>query len=446
MNKKSLFIIILLLVALSVQAQTIYSLDSCKAMALHNNLTIQNKRLSIDAAQQVKKEAFTKYFPSISAIGIGFKTNRPMIDTDFDLGELQISYFSPVLLSIPLPTLPIQALSGGISGSVTAVQPLFAGLRIVHGNQLAKIGIQAADLQVKMSENEVIEKVETYYWQIVALKEKLKTIETFQRQLTRIAIDVDAAVAAGVVNRNDKLTVQLKQQELAGGKLKVENGIRVCKMILRQYAQIPEQDFDIEQDSITMPEEPTSYYVESQYAVNQRVEKQLLDLNVKAAELQTKMEMGKYLPQVAVGAAYSAYMMEMNKDNTPTNNFGMVFGSVSIPISDWWGGGHAIKKCKINEQIAINERDNNLQLMTVQIEQTWNEWQEAYQQLLISQQSIALSQENLKIQQDYYQAGTSTLSDLLNAQSMLQQSMDDFTNAYVNYQVKKRIYLQVIGK
>ncbi len=431
---------------LPISGQTVYSLDSCKTMALQNNLALQNKKLSINAAEQVKKAAFTKYFPSISANGMGFATTNSIIDMNFDLGELQISYFSPVLLSIPLPTVPIQAMNGGLNGSVIATQPLFAGLRIVRGNQLANVGIEAAQLQYKMSENEILDKVEYYYWQIVALQEKLKTIQTIQQQLNRISEDVDAAVSAGVTNRNDKLTVELKQQELISGKLKVENGIKVCKMILRQYAQISESEFNIATDSIIMPEAPIVCYSESQYAVNQRVEKQLLDLNVKAANLQTKMEMGKYLPEVAVGAGYTGYAMDVNANNTAKNGFGMVFGTVSIPITGWWEGAHAIKKQKINEQIAINERDNNLQLLTVQIEQTWNELQEAYQQLLISQHSINLSKENLKIQQDYYQAGTCTLSDLLKAQSMLQQSMDDYTNAFVTYQIKKGIYLHATGR
>lgn len=446
MKKYIILSFILFLIVCTSNAQTVYSLDSCKSMALKNNLAIKNKKLAIQSAEQVKKEAFTKYFPSVSAMGMGFKTTNPIVDMDFNLGDLQISYFSPLMLSIPLPVIPIQAMNGGINGSVTAVQPLFAGLRIVHGNQLAKVGCKAAELQVKMSENEVIEKIETYYWQIVSLQEKQKTIQTLSQQLSKISDDVDAAIEAGVVTRNDKLTVQLKQQELASGKLQVENGIRVCKMILRQYAQIPESTFEIACDSIRMPQEPSDFYIESQQAVNQRVEKQLLDLSVEAAALQTKMEMGKYLPQVAVGAGYTGYSMEVNSNNTAQNGFGLVFGTVSIPISDWWGGAHAIKKLKINEQIAKNERDNNLQLLSVQIEQTWNELQEAYQQLLIAQQSIDLSNENLRMQQDFYQAGTGTLSDLLNAQSMLQQSMDAYTNAFVTYQVKMRIYLQATGR
>lgn len=446
LGKKQLLLVFLLLAALSVRAQSVYTLDSCKAMAARDNLTVQNQRLAVEAARQQKMEVLTKFFPSVSAVGAGFWFTNPMIDMDYDLGKLQIPFFSPVMISIDLPSIPMQMINGGVMGGVTAVQPLFAGLRIVRGNQLAKLGYEAAQLQLKMSEDEVSTQVETYFWKIVMLKEKQKMLEALDRQLEHIAGDVDAAVAAGVINRNDKLQVELKRKELESGRVKVENGIRVCKMMLRQYARIPDRDFEIQYDTLLLPGSPETYYMESGAAAGLRTEAQLLDMQVKAAELQTQMEIGKHLPQVAVGAGYSAYLMDVDKYNTSSNHFGVVFGTVTVPITDWWGGGHAIKRSRIQEQMARNERDQNMQLLEVQTEQTWNELFEAYQQLLIAQQSVRLAEENLRLQSDYYEAGTATLSDLLNAQSMLQQSADSFAEAYTDYQLKLSLYLKRSGR
>ena len=441
-----LLLFLLAMTVLSCHAQSLYTLDSCKAMAVRDNLTVQNQRLAVEAARQQKMEVFTKFFPSVSAMGAGFWLTNPMIDMDYDLGKLQIPIFSPIMISIDLPSIPMQMINGGVMGGVTAVQPLFAGLRIVRGNQLAKLGYEAAQLQLKMSEDEVDTQVETYFWKIVMLKEKQKMLEALDRQLEHISGDVDAAVAAGVINRNDKLQVELKRKELESGRVKVENGIRVCKMMLRQYARIPERDFEIQYDTLILPDSPETYYMESGAAAGLRTEAQLLDMQVKAAELQTQMEIGKHLPQVAVGAGYSAYLMDVDQYNTSSNHFGVVFGTVTVPITDWWGGGHAIKRSRLQEQMARNEREQNMQLLEIQTEQTWNELYEAYQQLLIAQQSVRLAEENLRLQSDYYEAGTATLSDLLNAQSMLQKSADDYTEAFTDYQLKLSLYLKRSGR
>ena len=447
LGKIQFLLVFLLLAALSGHAQALYTLDSCKAMATRDNLTVQNQRLAVEAARQQKKEVFTKFFPSVSAMGAGFWLTRPMVDMDYNFGTMDVSILSIWSFPFEIPSIPIRMINGGVMGGVTAVQPLFAGLRIVRGNQLAKLGYEAAQLQLKMSEDEADTQVETYYWKIVMLKEKLKMLDVLDRQLSHISEDADAAVAAGVIKPNDRLQVELKRQELESGRLKVENGIRVCKMMLRQYARIPERDFEIVYDSLVLPESPETYYMASGAAAGLRTEAQLLDMQVKAAELQTQMEIGKHLPQVAVGAGYSGYLMDVNPNNSSSSNhFGMVFGTVAVPITDWWGGAHAIKRSRLQEKMVRNERDQNMRLLEVQTEQTWNELFEAYQQLLIAQKSIQMAEENLRLQSDYYEAGTATLSDLFGAQSMLQQSADSFTEAYTDYQMKRSLYLKRSGR
>lgn len=54
--------------------------------------------------------------------------------------------------------------------------------------------------------------------------------------------------------------------------------------------------------------------------------------------------------------------------------------------------------------------------------------------------------ENLRLQKDYYQAGTCTMSDLLEAQSLYQQSRDRYVESHATYEVKKREYLQATGR
>ena len=60
------------------------SLDSCKALALRNNLEIKNAALDLEAAQEVKKQAFTKYFPNVSVMAGGYYAAKPLIEYGID--------------------------------------------------------------------------------------------------------------------------------------------------------------------------------------------------------------------------------------------------------------------------------------------------------------------------------------------------------------------------
>ena len=60
--------------------------------------------------------------------------------------------------------------------------------------------------------------------------------------------------------------------------------------------------------------------------------------------------------------------------------------------------------------------------------------------------SIMQSEENLRLNNDYYRAGTTTMSDLLDAQSSYQQSRDKYVDAYIGYQQNLLKYRQTTGQ
>ena len=427
-------------------AQT-YSLEQLKDSALLNNIAMRSARLDIDAAQQQRKEAFTNFFPNVSGTGLWFNANKGMAQMDMNLSE-QISPELGASLAQMLPPEALAALGSPISismmkngtiGSLMAIQPLFTGGQIINGNKLAKVGEDVSRLQLQLSENEVLKQTEQYFWQLVSLEQKMKTIEAVEALLQEIHKDVDVAVRAGVAMRNDLLQVQLRQNDIQSQKLKLQNGISLVKMLLSQYCGIKSESWNVEcgrLNEISSAAVPPSTFNE-----NVLPEYQLLQKQVEATKLQRKMEVGKNLPSLGIGAGYNYHNL-LDNDHT----FGMVFATVSVPISDWWGGSHAIKRKKIQQQKAEEQLEDNSQLLKIRMQKAWNDVQESYQQLGIARQSIEQAEENLRLNRNYYKAGTCRMSDLLEAQLLYQQSCDKHTDAYADYQNKLLEYRQATGQ
>ena len=55
--------------SLSLSAQSVYSLDSCRSMALENNKSLKMAEQEIEAANYNKKSAFANYLPSLGVSG-----------------------------------------------------------------------------------------------------------------------------------------------------------------------------------------------------------------------------------------------------------------------------------------------------------------------------------------------------------------------------------------
>ena len=212
MMKKTVLFLLLCMAAAPGLSQTL-TLDECRAAAEEHNRTLKNSRLGLDAALQTRREAFTNYFPQVSASGGVFQAQHGLVQADFAIPQMG--------------SLPLSLVKRGILGSVTAVQPLFAGLKIVSGNKLARLGEEVAQLQLQKTAAEVRERTDTYFWQVVSLRDNLSTIEAVERQLAEIHRQVALSVKAGLVTTNDLLRVELRRQEVASERLKVENGLKV---------------------------------------------------------------------------------------------------------------------------------------------------------------------------------------------------------------------------
>ena len=438
--KKYISALLCMLCCNFVAAQT-YTLEQILDFARQNNIAIRNAQLDIEASHQQRKEVFTKYFPSISASGLWFRANKYMAETKIDLSE----NMSPELGAALAQALPAEALAAlanpisvtmmkkGALASIIATQPVFAGGQIINGNKLARLGEEVSTLQLQLSENEVQRTAEEYFWQLISLQEKMKTIDAASALLADIAKDVNVALQAGVALRNDLLQVQLRQNDIDSQKLKLQNGLSLVRMLLAQYCGLRDTTFSLQ---ATIDEStPLPLHQDHQQALLTTTEYQLLGKQVEAARLQKKMELGKNLPSVAVGAGYTYHNL-LEEDQT----FGMVFATINIPITDWWGGSHAIKRRKLQQQKAEQELADHAELLEIKMQKAWNDVQEASQQLIIAQRGIEQAEENLRLNRNCYQAGTIRMSDLLEAQLLYQQACDKKTDAFAAYQNKSLEY------
>lgn len=441
---KKNYIIALALAAVAFSAQAQLTLDDCRQSALSHNAKVQKQQLSVADAQLQRSEAFTKFFPSVSGIGAAVQFDKPQVEMD-----MTALVGTPVMLEM---------LKNGVVGALNVQWPIFAGGQIVNGNRLAKLNYDVNKLQLLQTQNEVSLTAEQYYWQVVSLQQKLSTLRTQAELLASIVSDAQNAVDAGLATRNDLLQAQLQQNRVASGILTVEGNLTLCKMLLAQYCGLwnPEEtQFDAQ--SLTLASTidanaeiltPDQLLTDHASALAQTPEFALANQGVKAQRLQYQMEVGSHLPTVAVGGSYSYTNLTRNDLGMGESNkrTALMYAMVSVPLTDWWGGSYAMRRKKNAVRSAELDRQEASQLLIVRMQSAYVNLCTAFDQVNVSRKSVEQSAENLRLEQDFYQAGTSTMSDLLKAQSSYQQAQDDFVDAWTDYQLKKLVYLQATGR
>ena len=426
------------------EAQTL-SLDSCKKTALAYNKKIMKSDFDVKAATEHRSYAFTNYFPVVSISGTAMRSSDYLMKLKTPEMNLPVYDGNPANLASAtqfayIPSIGINALDYMNVANVSVALPVYMGGRIRNGNALASLGENVSKQQKSIVVTDVLIRTEELYWNLISLKGKRKTLLSYKTMLDTLYRDVNNYYTSGMVQRNDLLKVQLKQNEMESNLLKIDNGIVMTTRSLCQFIGI---QYD---STIIFNEQPSgenrfpSQIEDPKNAVANMVELKLLNKAVEAEKLQKKMALGELMPQISL-SGMGVYYDVMNK----TDKAALALVNVSIPITGWWGGSHKIKQQQMKVEKAIVDRDETAELLSLQAEQAANELKESWSRLKLSEKSVEQARENLKVTDDNYRSGVVGISDLLEAQALFQSSNDNLNDALCGYQIKKAKHLQSIG-
>ena len=455
--KRLITVILLIGCALHAQAQQALSLDSCRAMAQRHHLAVQQARIGVEQARLTKDAALSKYFPTLTANAGYFHSLTPIIDistaeshADVDatihyngasvsgstLEDIIREEFGNLVDNLSVDV-HIKALDHGAFAGLMLTQPIFAGGRIINGNKLAQLGIDVAEVQLAMSEDEVTLNAESAYFQLLALQAKEGTLLQALCFVDTLLRDASAAHAAGVIGKNDLLKVRLKRSELLAQQTQLNNGIVLASLALRQLVGLPISDtMPLLLDTSALLAPTLSLAMPN---VERRKEVALLDAAVRAEELKLSMLIGEGAPQIALTATYG--MSSLFGDQFKRN--GMALLSVSLPITGRWENYRNYQQQRLSLEAARLQRDDLKEKMELQNRQICNQLSEAYALLAIKNQAVSDAQENLLEMRSYYHAGLATTSDYLEAQTLLQQAQNERIDQAIAFRQALTRYQQI---
>lgn len=403
-----------------ISGQESLNLEDCVSLAFKHNIHIRNAVLAYESSKDMQKEAFTSFFPNVNISGVSYIADKGILATEL------------------MPGMDISLLKKGIMGGITATQPLYTGGRIINSNKMASIQVASQKIMIESVKDEIQQVVEQYYWQYISCHKKLETLHILDELTKNTRKEVEALVKSGITTTNSLLEVQLKENELINSKLQVNNNLKHLKMLLGQSVGMAVDSFVIADPAYNKLVSPDEHKVIHENALYRTISYRLNEKTVNLAQVQIQLERGKYMPSLAVGAGY-LYHNLLSRGRS----FGLIYATISIPVSQWWGGSYAIKRRKREEQIAKLNMENTNELLLIQMQQYYDDLDVAYSQIEISQKSIETALEHVRMNTEYFKTGTITLTTLLDSQSMLQHAYDQYVEKYTEYLMKLSKYKQL---
>lgn len=455
---KRLILIGLVLISTGLQAQTSLSLRECLERAGQEDVALRNASLDVLAAQAQRQEALSLYFPTVSVQAIGFKAFDPLLELGLrDIlgeGEAALKFYNAANFVAPLIGYNVldwryTALSSGYGAAALAVQPVFAGGRIVAGNRLAVLGVEAARQKEALTARQKASEVEEKYWTVVTLGEKARALDEAVGMVRQLCGDAAAAADAGLIPAADAMLPQVRLRELRSKQVRLRSGIRLAKMDLLDRLRIPYSPYEtMATDSLPFVDRialsdtletllpPEHYFIPEDELTASLEELQLLDLQVRAKKLEKQMVVGEALPQIGVGASYGWGDYGIGKSRWN----GGVFASVKIPLSDWGRTARKIQRYDFELQKAENQREFLTGQLLLRTRKLWIDLVAAWDEIQVRQESLAYAEATLGKVRGNFDAGLVPVGELLQASVAISTEQTALADARAAYRTALRAY------
>lgn len=448
MTRRILFSISALLVFLPAEAETL-TLEECIQIASSGNVNVKNTHLDYMSAKMQKREALAYYFPVIDFKAMGFGALNPLVRIgasdllgSSDLAN-NIKYYFETTAGMYGINTTYETLSNAYGAAVTLTQPIFAGGKIINGNRLASLGVQAASLKESIAKRDVVIDVERKYWLAVSLQEKMKVVEDALVLAESLHKDASAAYASGLITDNEQKEVEIGRQDLKTKRIRLKGGIMLSRMDLCNAIGMDcsEASSLVLADRLDACTAPETYYKDPAGVVASLQEARLLDLAVQQKQLEKNLAMGEALPQIGIGASYSYGRLI----GSPQSN-GTLFASVKIPLTDWSKAGNKMKNLDYQLEKASNQREYLCSMLELQLRQMWVEVESTWEELQLKEENVAHARDLLQKAKADRNAGIITSSQLMEKQLDLSNAECESIDARIAYRNAVAAFLSKCGK
>ena len=406
------------------------SLDECRKIALAHSEELQQADNAFRQAELDREIAKTAFLPKFDASATG-----AYVFPDMDMMGMEMR------------------MRGTYMAGVNLTQPIYTGGKITTGNRLARIGEDAAAERYRMTRMDVLVETDNAYWTYIAVKRKVRMLESYHAQMDTLHRQTEAALAAGMATENDLLRIDAKRTEIHYQLQKVQNGADLCRMSLCRILGV---DFN------TQIEATDTTFVASQPGrftsdISSRPELHLLEKQIAAGKEQIRLARADMLPTVALTANYMYYgniklngMTDAGGTMIPfsqefRDGIGIAMLSVQIPIFHWGENRKKVRKVRYELRNAELDLQKNTRLLNIEMQQAIRNVQDGYELIRTAKKGLQQADENLRGMRNRYAASMTPLTDLLDAQSQWQQAESNLIEAQTQYKIYETEYLRATG-
>ncbi|WP_261882999.1 TolC family protein [Vibrio pelagius] len=382
-----------------------------------NNNSLAAQQANVERYQHLQNATGSLNLPSIT-----LGANYTHLDSDVTINGEQfgnsLSGVNPILapllgqLSGVTSTITEQDI---FSSSIRAVWPIFTGGRITAAQTAAEGQSEEAQSQLLMEKQARYEDLTKYYFSVILAQDVVQTRLAVEAGLTQHRDFAIKLEEQGQIARVERLQADASLDKEIVERTKAQNDLKIAQLALTQILGLSEKVEPSESLFINNNLPNMDTFVHQTLTTYPGL--RILDAKEKQASSLIKAEKGKYYPEVYLYGDYSLYeddslASEMKPD-------WLVGIGVNVPLVDTSGRSDKVAAAHSAVSQVQYLKSQAKQDLTVLVQKTYLEAQQAIEEVQGLNSSLSLAQENLSLRKKAFNQGLSTSLEVVDAELYL---------------------------
>ncbi|MGD8227781.1 MAG: TolC family protein [Desulfobacteraceae bacterium] len=431
-----LFIFPLLTLLPSVGAgeepKKVYTLEESIAEAMAKSWDIRAKQERIYQANYGEKQAKAEFLPKL---GITYGYTR----------QSEVRTFRSTLM----------AGGGDIAVSSqdnyqwrgTMRQPIFTGFSLISSYNLAKLGIDQAELELELAKLDLALGVKEAYFNILAAD---KGVEVAQKDVESRGSNYKVASSfykVGMIPINDLLQAEVELANAQQNLVKAQNAAKRTRAAFNTVLSRPIREPVEVEDILTYKPAVGDYESYLKQALENRPEIMALDVNILQADEQIRLAKSKNYPEIALTYEYIKEGDTPDVSGSPFHDAGR-WEAMAVASWTFWEWGKTYYSAKEKRSLKKELMQTRMFLednIRLELKEAMLGLEEAEKNIPTTKKAVESAEENVRVSNERYKAQVTTITEVLDAQTRLSQARLNYYTALYDHNLARARLERAIG-
>jgi len=418
-----------------VLAAQVMDLQQCLETGIKANPSLKAARLDVKAAGHDIKAARSDFLPSLS--------------TSYSAGAL-------ISESAKGPTETDYLDQTNRTFNVRLSQVLYSGSRVFNAYARAKIREQMVAAEMNFDRLELVYRIETTFYKLMKAKQDVTQVNESIARLTESVKVAEAFFEKELVPYVNVLQAKVDLADAQESLGIAKNNVNRERAALFSYMNMPDEPAT-EFSGTVKPvlDDPPSFDNSLSKALNNRPDIKSLEYQLKIAQKDAAIALGKYLPKVNLQLDYYDHDRDYDElaesngytyDRDQRNRYWSTGVYASWELFDGGKAWHERQRYKVQSERVKALITDTKNTIATGIKRALFSMAEAKQRISGARQALTAAQEYYAGEEKRLKAGVSAIPDLLDAQGRLVRAQTNETQALMDYHMAEAELKMMTGE